>query len=236
MSELTPTGKLRVGVAWAPSASPLFVVKDKDGQPRGVTVDLANALANELGVPVELMVAPNTGELVDALEAGRIDVSFVPVDDERKKRIDFGPVYFQVESTYMVTQASGIATVDAVDRPGVRVVGIAGTTTIRAAGRTLKSTTVTAAQSIGEAIEMMTTGKADAFALSRDSLPPFVAKLPGSRIVEGGFQYTGVAVAVTKGKPEALAYVTAFLEKAKPSGVVRKAFDAAGLAHLDVAL
>jgi polar amino acid transport system substrate-binding protein len=236
MSELTPTGKLRVGVAWAPSASPLFVVKDKDGQPRGVTVDLANALANELGVPVELMVAPNTGELVDALEAGQIDVSFVPVDDERKKRIDFGPVYFQVESTYMVTQASGIATVDAVDRPGVRVVGIAGTTTIRAAGRTLKSTTVTAAQSIGEAIEMMTTGKADAFALSRDSLPPFVAKLPGSRIVEGGFQYTGVAVAVTKGKPEALAYVTAFLEKAKPSGVVRKAFDAAGLAHLDVAL
>ncbi len=84
--------------------------------------------------PLELMVAPNTGELVDALEAGRIDVSFMPVDDERRKRIDFGPVYFQVESTYMVTQASGIRTVDEVDRPGVRVVGIAGTTTIRAAG------------------------------------------------------------------------------------------------------
>ena len=49
------------------------------------------------------MVAPNTGELVDALEAGPIDVSFMPVDDERKKRIDFGPVYFLVESTYMVT-------------------------------------------------------------------------------------------------------------------------------------
>jgi polar amino acid transport system substrate-binding protein len=235
VNELISTGKLRVGVAWAPSASPLFVVKDKDGQPRGVTVDLASALADELGVPVELMVAPNTGELVAALEAGRIDVSFVPVDDERKKRIDFGPVYFQVESTYMVTQASGIATVGEVDRPGVRVVGIAGTTTIRAAGRTLKHTAVTAAQSIGEAIEMMTGGKADAFALSRDSLPPFVAKLPGSRIVEGGFQYTGVAVAVAKGRPEALACVTAFLEKAKASGAVRDAFARAGLSHLDVA-
>ena len=103
------------------------------------------------------MIAPNTGELVDALEAGRIDVSFMPVDDERRKRIDFGPVYFEVESTYMVTQASGINTVNEVDRPGVRVVGIAGTTTIRASGRTLKNTTVKAAQSIGEAIEMMTT-------------------------------------------------------------------------------
>jgi polar amino acid transport system substrate-binding protein len=235
MSELTPTGKLRAGVAVAPSASPLFVVKDKDGQVRGVTVDLAHELANELGVPLELMVAPNTGELVDALEAGRIDVSFMPVDDERRKRIDFGPVYFEVESTYMVTQASGIKTVDEVDRPGVRVVGIAGTTTIRASGRTLKNTTVKAAQSVGEAIEMMTTGEADAFALSRDSLPPFVAQLPGSRIVEGGFQFTGVAIAVAKSRPEALACVTAFLDKAKRSGLIQNAFNRAGLSHLAVA-
>ena len=98
-----------LGVAFAPSPSPLFVVKDAGGTPRGVTVDLAEALAKELAVPLELFVAPNTGELVDALEAGRIDVSFMPVDEERKKRIAFGPVYFEVESTYMVTAASGIA-------------------------------------------------------------------------------------------------------------------------------
>lgn len=235
MKELIPTGKLRAGVALAPSPSPLFVIKDARGDVRGVTVDLANELGHELNVEVALTVAPNTGELVDALEAGTIDVSFMPVDDERKKRIAFGPVYFLVESTYMVTQASGIRTVDEVDRAHVRVVGIANTTTIRAAGRSLKNTGITAAQSIGEAIEMMVGGKADAFALSRDSLPPFLAKLPGSRIVEGGFQFTGVAVAVAKGKPEALAYVTAFLEKAKQSGAVRAAFERAGLAHLDVA-
>jgi len=235
VKELIPTGRLRVGVAAAPSSSPLFVVNDKDGQPRGVTVDLGNELAGELGVAAEFTVAPNTGELVDGLEAGRIDVSFMPVDEERRKRIDFGPVYFLVESTYMVTEASGIKTVDEVDRPHVRVVGIANTTTIRAAGRSLKSTTVKAAQSIGEAIELMSGGRADAFALSRDALPPFVAKLPGSRIVEGGFQFTGVAIAVPKGQAEALAYVTAFLEKAKQSGAVQKAFSAAGLAHLPVA-
>jgi polar amino acid transport system substrate-binding protein len=235
MNELIPTGKLRVGVAFAPSPSPLFVVKDAGGTPRGVTVDLAEALANELGVPLELMVAPNTGELVDALEAGRIDVSFMPIDDERKKRIAFGPVYFEVESTYMATAASGIRTVTEVDRAGVRVVGIANTTTIRAAGRSLKNTTIAAAQSIGEAIEMMTQGNADAFALSRDSLPPFVAKLPGSRIVDGGFQFTGVAIAVGKGNPEALAAATAFLEGAKLGGLVKAAFDRAGLSHLDVA-
>jgi polar amino acid transport system substrate-binding protein len=235
MSGLTSTGKLRVGVASAPSASPLFIVKDADGSPRGVTVDLGNALAKELGVTAEFMVAPNTGELTDALEAGRIDVSFMPVDDERRKRIDFGAVYFEVESTYMVTGASGIKTVDEVDRAGIRVVGIANTTTIRAAGRTLKNTTIVAAPSIGDAMAMMTGGQADAFALSRDSLPPFVAQLPGSRMVEGGFQFTGVAIAVPKGRPQALADATAFLERAKKSGAVRQAFERAGLSHLDVA-
>ena len=235
MSGLTPTGKLRIGVASAPSASPLFVVEDADGVPRGVTVDLGRALAKELGVLARFVIAPNTGELTDALEAGWIDVSFMPVDDERKKRIDFGPVYFQVESTYMVTGTSGIKTVAEVDRAGVRVVGIANTTTIRAAGRTLKNTTIVAAPSIGDAMAMMTGGQADAFALSRDSLPSFVAQLPGSRMVEGGFQFTGVAVAVPKGRPQALADATAFLEKAKTSGVVRRAFERAGLSHLDVA-
>ena len=142
MKELAPTGKLRVGVAFAPSASPLFVVKEADGTPRGVTVDLGEALAKQLGLAADIIVAPNTGELTDALEAGRIDVSFMPMDDERKKRIAFGPVYFEVESTYMVTGASGIRTVDEVDRAGVRVVGIANTTTIRAAGRILKNTSM----------------------------------------------------------------------------------------------
>jgi polar amino acid transport system substrate-binding protein len=235
MKELVPTGTLRVGVAFAPSPSPLFVTRDADGKPHGVTVDLAGELARQLNAPVEFLVAPNTGQLVDALEAQTIDVSFMPVDEERKNRVAFGPVYFLVESTYMVTEASGLKKVDEVDRPGVRVVGIANTTTIRAAARSLKNTTIIAAQSIGEAVEMLTGGKADAFALSRDSLPPFVAKLPGSRIVDGGFQLTGIAIAVPKGRPDALAYVSAFLEKAKNSGVARRAFDRAGLSHLPVA-
>ena len=235
MKDLIPTGKLRAGVAFAPSPSPLFVLKETDGTPRGVTADLASALGEKLGVAVEFMVAPNTGQLTDAVEAGTIDVSFMPMDDERRKRIDFGPAYFLVESTYMVTGASDITKVEQVDRAGVRVVGIANTTTIRAAGRSLKNTTIQAAPSIDDAMAMMKGGQADAFALSRDSLPPYVAQLPGSRIVDGCFQQTGVAIAVPKGRPQALAYVTAFLEEAKLSGVVRRAFDAAGLKDLDVA-
>ena len=235
MKQLMPTGVLRAGVAFAPALSALFVVKGADGAPRGVTVDLATDLARRLSVPVQFMVAANTGLLTDAVESGAIDVAFMPMDDERRKRIDFGPAYYLVESTYMVTGASGIGTVAEVDRPGVRVVGIANTTTIRAAGRSLKNTTIVAATSIDEAVAMLHEGNAEAFALSRDSLPPFVAALPGSRIVAGGFQQTGIAVAVPKGRPEALASVTQWMNEAKATGVVRRALDAAGLQNEAVA-
>jgi polar amino acid transport system substrate-binding protein len=235
VSELAPTGKLRFGVAFAPKMSALFVIKEADGSPRGITADLGHALAQKLGVPLEFVIAPNTGVLTDALASGAIDVAFMPVDEERKKRLDFGPAYCMVESTYMVTAASGIKTLLEVDRPGVRVVGIANTTTIRAAGRTLKNTAPTAATSIDDALALLRAGQADAFALGRDSLPDFVALFPGSHIVDGGFQQTGVAIAVPKGRPGALAYVTAFMQEAKASGAIRRAMDRAGMTMLEVA-
>ncbi len=235
LTELAPTGKLRVGVVSAPAKSALFVVKDADGQPQGVTVDLGEELAHDLGVPVEFHIASNTGELVDALSTGSLDVAFMPVDDERKKRVNFGPAYFIIESTYLVRPNSDINSLNDVDRPNVRVIGIANTATIRGAGRSLKKTTVTAVQSVDEAMQRLRTGAADAFALTHDALPSLATQLPGSRILDGSFLQTGVAIAVPRNRPNALAYSSAFMENAKRSGIVRRAFDNAGLKDLSVA-
>ena len=227
--ELAPTGKLRVGVVFAPTASTFFVVKDADGRPRGVTVDLGDALARRLDAAIEFLVVPNSGEVIDALEAERIDVAFMPVDEERRQRVDFGPAYFLVESTCLVLGSSDFRSNSDLDRAGVRVAGIANTTTIRSAARALKSATIVAAPSVGEAMDMLRGGRVEAFALSRDSLHPYQAQLPGSRILDGHLQTTGVAIAVPKNRPAALACVSAFIESAKASGLVRQAFDRAGL-------
>jgi polar amino acid transport system substrate-binding protein len=233
--EIAPTGKLRVGVAAAPAKSALFVVKDADGEPRGVPVDLGKELARRLGVPVEFFVASNSGELVDAMSSGAIDVTFMPIDSERRERVDFGPVYFVIESTYLVRAGSDIQSLGEVNRPNVRVIGIANTATIRGAARSLKNTTIVAVKSVGEATERLRAGTADAFALTHDALPPVAAGLPGSRILDGSFLQTGIAIAVPKNRPNALAYANAFMENAKASGIVRRAFDDAGLNDLVVA-
>jgi polar amino acid transport system substrate-binding protein len=234
-SELTATGTLRVGVVAAPAVSPLFVVMGADGAPRGVTVDLGAALAERLRVPVAYFVAPNTGQLTDATVAGEIDVTFMPADDDRRKKVAFGPAYFIAESTCLVHGHSDFKTNSDLDRTNVRVVGIAHTTTIRSAERLLKSATIVAAPSVGEAMAMLRGGEADAVALSRDSLRPYCREIPGTRILDGSLQTTGVAVAVPRDRPIALAYCAAFIEDAKRSGLIRQAFDRAGLQLDEVA-
>jgi polar amino acid transport system substrate-binding protein len=82
---------------------------------------------------------------------------------------------------------------------------------------------------------MLRGGKVDAFALGREALVPYQAEIPGSRILEGHFHTTGIAVAVRKDRPAALAHASAFLKDAKASGLVRRTFDTAGLQSTAVA-
>jgi polar amino acid transport system substrate-binding protein len=231
LRELAPTGTLRFGLAAAPSQTVFFVVKDADGSPRGVTAELAR----QAGIGIEFLVAPNTGELTDALGTGALDAVFMPVDDERRKRVDFGPVYFIDENTYLVRAGSDIRTIADVDRAGTRVIGISGTATIRTTGRLLKQTTIAPIKGVDQALDLINSGQADAFALTRASLLPLMPRVPGARILDGAYHQLEVAIAVPKNRPNALAYVTAFLEQAKASGRVRRAFDDAGFKELAVA-
>jgi polar amino acid transport system substrate-binding protein len=164
-----------------------------------------------------------------------IDVTFLPVDDERRGRVAFGPAYYNIQSTYLVTAASNIQTLADVDREEVRVVGIANTTTIRSASRTLKSTVPRAVESIAEAIDFLNRGQADALALSREAFVTLMPSLPGAYVLDGGFQTTGIAVAVQRGRPVALSYVSDFIERAKRSGLVRRVLNSAGFPNEPVA-
>ncbi len=235
LRELAPTGRLRAGVAYAPAPTPLFVAKEASGEAHGVARDLSEALGKALGVPVELVVKPTTGELTDALAAGAIDIGFMPADEARRKRVDFGPPYFIIESTYLVADHPEIATIADVDRDGIIVVGIAGSATARASAQSLKAAKSVEAKTVDEAIAMMKEGKAQAFALTHDALPPLQPQVPGSRILDGAFQRFGVAIAVQKEHPAAQAFVADFTARAKVDGTVRRAFEAAGVGGLPVA-
>ena len=236
LRELAPTGTLRVAIGVGPTASAFYCTRDPlSGRPRGVAVDLGAELSRMLRVPIEYVEYQSSGEITEAAKAGAWDVTFMPVDAERTKVVEFGPAYYNFESTYLVPPGSAIKTIEEVDRPGVRVIGVENTATGRAAAAALKNATFVTFRSVAELMGEMRAGRADAVALSRESLRNFAAAFPGARVLAGHFFASRVAVAVPKGRPEALAFVTAFVENAKFTGSVRRALDGAGLKEAEVA-
>lgn len=229
MHELTPTGKLRVAIAIAPAPSAQFAIKDAAGNYKGVAVTLGAALAKKLGVPVEYVAHKGSGEVQASAADNKWDVAFMPVDAERKKFVDFGNAYHILQSTYLVSPNAGIANVAGANKAGVRIGGIDGTATFRASNKTAPEATHVAFTSADDAVNALREGKVDAIAFSRESLTGLMTKVPGSRMLDGGFMNSTTAVALPKGKPQALAYASEFIEEAKTSGLVRKAFDEMGL-------
>lgn len=233
--QLAPTGTLRGGVVVAPAPSAFFAIKDSDGAVRGVTVDLLRAFADKLGLALDLQVYANSGQVTDAVASADCDVAFMPQDAERAKRVDFGPAYYFIESTYLVPAGSAIRSIEEVNRPSVRIVAISNTTTARSARRTAPNAFVEEVPSVEQMTEMARSGQGDAFALSHDSFAGLLPKLPGARVLPGNFQQVGIAVAVPKGRATALKLASALLEEAKKKGMVRRALDAAGFKDAAVA-
>jgi polar amino acid transport system substrate-binding protein len=227
-SELAPKGKLRVGIAVAATPGAGNVAQEGSNY-RGVAVDLGAELAQKLGVPVEFVPYPNSGAVTDAAASGDWDVAFIPVDAERKKVVDFGSAHIVLQSTYLVAPDSPIKTLADVDKAGVRVAGVENTASGRAAAASLRTVPVTFVKTGDELFELLKSGKADAISQSRESLTALSAQLPGSRVLDGAYLNSYVAIAVPKGKAAALAHATAFIDAAIASGSVRRALDKLGM-------
>jgi polar amino acid transport system substrate-binding protein len=230
LAQLAPTGKLRVGVAagLTPGTGNVAIAPGAE-RPQGIGADLGAALGTRLGMAVEWVTYPNSGTLTEAGTTGAWDVAFMPVDEQRKQKLDFGAAHIVLQSTWMVGPGSPIRTLADVDRPGTRVVGVENTASARAAQRYLKNITVGLVKSTDEGFELLRSGKVDATGGSRESLAVLAALLPGSRVLDGAYLNSYVAVAVPKGRPAALAYASAFVEEAKASGLVRRSLDSFGM-------
>lgn len=236
VQQLAPTGKVRAAILVGPTANTFRATLDPaTNRPRGVAVDLATALGEKLGASVELVTYSNYVDFLEAAARGAWDVTFIPFDQERTKVMDYGPAYYFFEFTYLVPEGSAIRSQGEVDRPGVRIAVAEGSVTARNREQSLKNASLLRFKTLPEIREQVRAGKVDAAAAGRETLTGLAAQLPGARVLEGRFHVEGVAVAVPKNRPGALAYVSEFIETAKATGVVRRAFDNAGFKDAAVA-
>ena len=119
-ADLAPQGILRASINLG---NPLLARRDgSSGEVFGVSVDLARALAERLGVPLELEVFDTAGRSVEAVSEARADVGFFAIDPQRGQDIAFTAPYVLIEGCYLVREASPLTCNEEVDRAGHRIV------------------------------------------------------------------------------------------------------------------
>lgn len=229
---LTPTGKLRVGLNLG---SPAYAVKDPaSNEFKGVGYDLGNKLAERMGVAFEPVFYPTIAALIASAKSGDWDVTFIGVTPDRARNLDFTAPYLALEFGYLILGTSSISALGDVDRPGVRVTVQETSTADVFFSGALKNAVLVRGSGLAGALELLKSGKADAFAGSKANLAALSAGLPGSRVVDGSPGGELQAMALPKGKTGGMAYVQKFLADAKAQGLVKQAVDRAGLRNAAV--
>ncbi len=196
-AEVAPKGELRVAIGVGPSGSAFWATRDAaTGSVRGVTVDLGRAAAAKLGVPVKFVEYRNAGEITAAASRDAWDITFVPHEAEREKLMDHGPAYVTYDSNYIVRAGLDARSAVALDRAGIRVGSIEGTSTSRSAARALKQASMVSFPKADDAVAQLAQGKVDALAMGREALVYIAKKVPGTRVLDDVLQTTGVVVIV----------------------------------------
>lgn len=218
LSEIAPTGKLRAGINLLNFL--LVTGKDADGSPQGVAPDMAHAIAQKLGVELELVPFASPGELADAALDDVWDIGLIGSEPKRAEKIDFTSAYVEIEATYLVPAGSSLRHASEVDRPGHRIAVAARSAYDLWLVRNIKHAKLMHAEGFDATLELFLSQNLEAMASLKPGLLNDVAKVPGSRILEGQFTAVQQSVGVPKGRSEAATWLQSFVQESKASGFV----------------
>jgi polar amino acid transport system substrate-binding protein len=216
--ELAPTGTLRAGINL--SNFLLVTGRSASGDPEGVAPDMARAIGAELGVPVRLVPFKSPGELGDQVGKDMWDIGLIGAEPQRAEKIAFTAAYVEIEATYMVPEGSPIKSIADVDRKGVRIAVSARSAYDLWLENNIRNATLVRATGLDAAYDKFVGDKLDVLAGLRPGLLKDMAKAPGMRILDGKFTAVQQAVGTARPNTAGAAFLAAFVEKAKKSGLV----------------
>jgi polar amino acid transport system substrate-binding protein len=233
VKELAPTGKLRAGINM--SNFLLVTGKAANGDPQGVSPDMAAEVARRLGVPLQLVPFPSPGQLADAVDDDVWDIGNIGAEPQRAEKIAFTAAYCEIEATYLVPAGSPIQSIDDVDKPGVKI-----SVTGRSAyglwlENSIKQAELVRTDTLDSSFETFVDQKLDVLAGLKPRLLTDIEKLPGARILDGKFSAVQQAIGTPRKNAAAAKWLADFVEEAKASGLVQSFIEKHNVKGLSVA-
>lgn len=192
---------LRIGVR---SDVPFVAYKNDQGELAGFEIDLAKAIAEELGYTaqrIEWVVVDTMPERWSALQLGLADMTLasISITEQREAWVDFAGPYQLVPQRVMVpaNRAEEFTTISDLGKPDVRVcVGTASTSEKALAAKGIRPDPVDSAQ---QCLDGLKAGSYQAYSTDLPILAGFLAQNPDQfKIlnieIADGYEHIGVAV------------------------------------------
>jgi polar amino acid transport system substrate-binding protein len=223
---------------------PPFEMSDKDGNPTGVSVDLAYALGKYLGREVKIENIAWDG-LIPSLKTKKVDliISSMTITEERKKTIDFSIPYSQSNLAILTNTTSGVKNIDDLNQKGKKIAVKKGTTGHIYANKNLKNAELLVFDKENAAVLEVIQGKADGFLYDQLTIYKNWANHKDTTVAllkpfQETPEYWGAAI--KKGNDALREQVNAFIKQAKSDGTfdnlskkylteARKTFDELGI-------
>lgn len=234
LQALAPHGVLRASINLG---NPILANTDKtSGATGGVSVDLARAFAERLGVGLELVVFDTAGQSVEAVAQEQADIGFFAIDPVRGAQIAFTQAYVLIEGSYLVRDDSPLKANEEVDRAGHRIAVGKGSAYDLYLTRELKHAEIVRAPSSPTVVQTFLEQALDVAAGVRQQLEADALKHAGLRLLPGRFMVIQQAMGLPKSRgSEAAAVLRAFVEDMKATGFVAAALARHGIQGASVA-
>jgi polar amino acid transport system substrate-binding protein len=230
LQDLAPTGPLRAAINLG---NPVLAQRDGGGTLGGVSVELARALAAELGIAAELHPFDTAGAAFAALRDGACDIGFLAIDPARAEELEFTAPYVVIEGTYLVPADSPFTDAASVDRAGVRIAAGKNSAYDLHLSRSLRHATLVHTPSSAAAIDLFLGGGTDVVAGVRQPLA--AAAGTAHRVLPDRFLEIRQAMALPRGRPAGAARLRTFIEAMKASGFAAAALARSGQGEAAVA-
>lgn len=217
--QLAPTGTLRAAMLNLPA----YITASPGPAIRGPAADLAAALAREARVPLTIIRYPNIGAMLSDARTGKWDIAFMGHEPSRESDLDYAGVYLHSQNTFMVRADSPLRRVADLDREGVRIGTVSRSFQEATVKASFRSAWVQSFDNNASLVESLTAKRLEAIVAGRAYLVEAAAKNPGFRVLDENTRPSPLAVALPKGRPDALRFVAAFVRHARSSGLVARA-------------
>ncbi|AJW99137.1 ABC transporter substrate-binding protein [Burkholderia gladioli pv. gladioli] len=222
VAAFTPTGTLRASINLG---NPILANRDpQSGEPLGVSIDLARAFAQHLGVELELVVFDAAGKSVQAVSEERADFGFFAIDPLRGETIAFTAPYVLIEGFYLVRNESPIKTNADVDRSHNRVAVGKGSAYDLFLTRELREAQIVRAPTSPTVVRTFIDQQLEVAAGVKQQLESDAREIAGLRLLDESFMVIRQAMGVPKSRGTAAAEALArFVDEMKASGFIADA-------------